>query len=68
MASLTARERDILYLTVEGYSSTQIGKRLSISPRTVEAHRASLMRKLHVRTISQLIRVTVCRIAYPNQV
>lgn len=68
LTSLTARERDILYLTVEGHSSTQIGRRLSISPRTVEAHRASLMKKLHVRTISQLIRVTVCRIAFPNEV
>ncbi len=65
LKTLTAREREVLYLTVEGHSSTRIGMRLSISPRTVEAHRASLMKKLRVRSIPQLIRYTICRIAYP---
>jgi DNA-binding CsgD family transcriptional regulator len=65
MASLTARELDILHLTVEGFSSTEIGQHFSISPRTVEAHRASLMRKLGVRSITQLIRFRVCSLANP---
>ncbi len=63
---LTGREREILYLTIEGLSSTQIGGRLSISPRTVEAHRAHIMSKLGVHSLSQLIRYTVSCIAYPE--
>lgn len=63
---LTGREREILYLTIEGLSSTQIGGRLSISPRTVEAHRAHIMNKLGVHSLSQLIRYTVSCIAYPE--
>lgn len=61
---LTAREQEILYLTVEGLSSAQIGAKLAISPRTVETHRANLMKKLRVQSVSQLIRYAVCRIAY----
>lgn len=63
---LTGREREILYLTIEGLSSTQTGGRLSISPRTVEAHRAHIMNKLGVHSLSQLIRYTVSCIAYPE--
>ena len=63
---LTGREREILYLTIEGLSSTQTGERLSISPRTVEAHRAHIMNKLGVHSLSQLIRYTVSCIAYPE--
>jgi PAS domain S-box-containing protein len=63
MASLTARELEILHLTVEGLSSTEIGEHFSISPRTVEAHRASIMRKLRVRSIPQLIRLMICSLA-----
>jgi PAS domain S-box-containing protein len=63
---LTGREREILYLTIEGLSSTQIGERLSISPRTAEAHRAHIMNKLGVHSLSQLIRYTVSCIAYPE--
>jgi PAS domain S-box-containing protein len=65
--SLTSRELDILYLTVEGYSSKEVGNHLSISPRTVEAHRVRVMKKLRVRSIPELIRVTVCRLAYPSE-
>jgi PAS domain S-box-containing protein len=63
---LTCREREILYLTIEGLSSTQSGERLSISPRTVEAHRAHIMNKLGVHSLSQLIRYIVSCIAYPE--
>src|SRR5439155_23931542 len=46
--SLTAREREVLQMTAEGHSGAEIAARLFISPRTVESHRASLMRKLGV--------------------
>lgn len=52
--SLTTRERQVLQLAAEGATSAAIGKRLRISPRTVEAHRANMMRKLGLRTQSDL--------------
>jgi DNA-binding NarL/FixJ family response regulator len=54
--SLTTREQEILRLVVEGKTSQQIALDLFISPRTVDVHRANLMRKLNVRTKSDLIR------------
>lgn len=56
---LTAREREVLHLTAEGYTSTEIAARLSISPRTVEMHRANLMRKLNLSNQTDLIRYAV---------
>jgi DNA-binding NarL/FixJ family response regulator len=54
--SLTAREREILYLVAEGYTSAEIADRLFISRRTVETHRANLMTKLGLSNQSELIR------------
>lgn len=59
--TLTAREREVLQLTAEGYSSTEVGARLFISPRTVETHRANLMRKLNLRNQKDLVRYTINR-------
>jgi two-component system response regulator NreC len=59
--TLTFREREVLQLTVEGHSSSEIGERLFISPRTVESHRANLMRKLSVRNQKELIGYAVRR-------
>jgi DNA-binding NarL/FixJ family response regulator len=55
VGSLTPREREILELLAEGLTMRQIGRRLSISPRTVETHVAKLYRKLAVRTRVQAI-------------
>jgi DNA-binding NarL/FixJ family response regulator len=52
---LSSRERQILQLTAEGHSAAAIGERLFISPRTVETHRASIMRKLGLHTHTDLI-------------
>jgi two-component system, NarL family, response regulator NreC len=51
---LTRREREVLHLVVQGETSNRIAERLSISPRTVESHRANLMRKLRFTTTSEL--------------
>ena len=59
--TLTAREREVLQLAAEGYSSTEIAASLSISPRTVEAHRAATMRKLGLHTQTDLIRYALRR-------
>ncbi len=52
---ITAREREILELAAEGFTTHQIGRRLGISPRTVEAHIAKLYRKLGVKTRLQAV-------------
>lgn len=54
-ASLTGREREILALISGGLTMQQVGKRLGISPRTVETHVAKLYRKLGVRTRVQAV-------------
>ena len=59
--SLTNREREILQLAAEGHNNRTIGERLSISPRTVETHRANLMRKLGLKTQTDLIRFALRR-------
>jgi len=59
--SLTTREREVLQLAAEGIKSSEIGERLSISPRTAEAHRAHLSRKLGLHSQSDLIRFAIRR-------
>ena len=59
--TLTSREREVLHLTAEGYSSTDVSGVLSISPRTAEAHRANLMRKLGFHSQADLIRYALRR-------
>jgi DNA-binding NarL/FixJ family response regulator len=53
---LSNREREILELIVQGARTSSIANLLTISPRTVETHRANLMRKLGVRTQAELVR------------
>ena len=59
--TLTTREREVLQLAAEGNNNAEIAERLSISPRTAEAHRAHLMRKLSLRTQTDLIRFAIRR-------
>jgi DNA-binding NarL/FixJ family response regulator len=59
--TLTTREREILQLTAEGKSSTEIGEILAISPRTVEVHRSKLMKKLALHNMADLIRYAIKR-------
>lgn len=56
-ATLSAREREVMQLVVDGYDNRQIGSRLGISARTVEVHKARLMAKLGVRGLADLIRL-----------
>ncbi len=53
---LTSREREVLQLIAEGSSNQQIAKELFISIKTVEAHRAHIMTKLHAKNRTDLIR------------
>jgi PAS domain S-box-containing protein len=52
---LSAREREIAAMLVDGRSSKVIARHLELSPRTIEMHRAKLMRKLGAATSSELI-------------
>ncbi|WP_299563722.1 PhnD/SsuA/transferrin family substrate-binding protein [uncultured Sulfitobacter sp.] len=54
-AGLTPREREILDLVARGNSTKEIAIQLGISPKTVEFHRANLLRKFGARTSSQLV-------------
>jgi DNA-binding NarL/FixJ family response regulator len=58
-ATLSSRERVVLQLAAEGNSSAQIGKQLFISPRTVETHRTNLMKKLSLRSQTELVRFAI---------
>ena len=57
--TLTAREQDVLRWVVEGLSNREIAEKLNLSRKTVEIHRARVMRKMEADTLSQLIQMTV---------
>ena len=53
---LTPREQEVMRLLAEGFTTREIAKRLFISPKTVENHRATIMKKLDLRTTIDLVR------------
>jgi DNA-binding NarL/FixJ family response regulator len=57
--SLSAREREIVQLLAEGKSSKEVAVVLGISVKTAETHRANIMRKLEMHSVSELIRYAV---------
>ena len=56
LGKLTEREREVLGYTAEGFSSAEIGKKLFISPKTVDTYRARIMEKLGLHHRSELVR------------
>ncbi len=59
LASLSPREREIFHLLANGLQNTVIAKKLFISPRTVETHRARIVRKLELSSNGELIRFAI---------
>src|SRR6185369_12388408 len=57
--TLTSREREILHMAASGFTNAAIAGKLGISRRTVEAHRANLLRKLCLRSATELVRFAV---------
>jgi two-component system response regulator FixJ len=57
LEALTPREQDVLQGLVRGHPNKTIGYDLGISPRTVEIHRANLMTKLNVASLSEALRI-----------
>jgi DNA-binding NarL/FixJ family response regulator len=58
---LTTRERDVFNMAAAGHSNAEIAKRLSISIRTVETHRANFMRKIGLHNQTELVRYALQR-------
>lgn len=56
ITKLTSREFQIMDLVIQGLTTTEISERLSVSSRTIENHRYSLMKKLEVRNTAELIK------------
>jgi FixJ family two-component response regulator len=54
LASLTSREREVLQLVVEGKTNKAISRKLRISVKTIEFHRAHMMRKMQARSVAEL--------------
>src|ERR1700722_10490210 len=59
LARLTPREAEILKLVVDGLSSKEIAAQLDVSFKTVEAHRAKIMKKMEANGVAQLVRMVV---------
>ncbi|MDJ0785585.1 MAG: response regulator transcription factor [Myxococcota bacterium] len=58
-STLSRREREVLGWIAEGHSAKEVGNELGISPKTVEAHRTRIMRKLGARKATELVRYAV---------
>ena len=58
IASLTPREREVMELLIQGKRNKIIASVLGISNRTVEAHRAKIMEKMHAHSLSEIVRTS----------
>jgi DNA-binding NarL/FixJ family response regulator len=56
---LTTREREVLKLIAEGLSNKDIADRLFVSVRTVEHHRANIMKKLDIKSTASLVKYAI---------
>jgi DNA-binding NarL/FixJ family response regulator len=59
--TLTDREREVFQLAAQGLNNPQIAEKLSLSPRTVEMHRGNLMKKLGLKSQTDLVKYAVKR-------
>ena len=66
LKSLSDRERDVMDLLLLGNSNKEVARHLSLSPKTIERHRANIMRKLDVNSFAELVsNVAVLRALSP---
>jgi DNA-binding NarL/FixJ family response regulator len=59
LAKLTSRQREVLQLIAEGYSTKDIAGRLGLSIKTVETHRAQVMKRLGIHDVAGLVRLAI---------
>jgi FixJ family two-component response regulator len=57
--TLTRRERDVFEKLITGVSNKAVGRRLGISPRTIEIHRARILKKLAVKSVADMVRMAM---------
>lgn len=57
--SLTPREREVMNLVVDGSANKQVASSLGVSPKTVEVHRANVMRKMQAKSLAELVKMSV---------
>ena len=65
IAALTTREREVMQLLTQGLANKQIAHALDLGEKTIETHRAKLMRKLGVRSVAQLVRIAITAESQP---
>ncbi len=65
-SELTRREQEVALLIADGVTNKEAGRRLGISPRTVEIHRAHIMAKLGARNAADLVRIVLSRFNEPR--
>jgi DNA-binding NarL/FixJ family response regulator len=53
--SMSTREREVLQLLAEGYNNKDVSEKLNLSIKTVETHRANIMRKMEFKNITELV-------------
>lgn len=58
MDALTPREREVMLLLGDGLQNREVAAQLSLSPRTVEVHKARILSKLGIRNVAELVRLT----------
>ena len=59
MSHLTAREREIVQLLAEGQTNKEVAVALGVSVKTVDAHRANVMHKLDLHSVTDLVRYAI---------
>ena len=57
--SLTPREKEVMNLVVDGSANKEVASALGVSPKTVEVHRANVMRKMQARSLAELVKMAV---------
>lgn len=58
-SGLTSREREIVQLLAEAHTSKDVARRLGVSAKTIDAHRANLLRKLDLHSVAELVRYAI---------
>lgn len=65
-ARLTAREVEVMELVVDGAANKEVAAKLGLSPKTVEVHRANVMRKTQANSLAELVRLCMARNGTPT--
>lgn len=59
LSTLTSREREVMKLLSEGHPNREVAKKLHISPRTIDSHRANIMKKLGIASNAELVQAAL---------